>query len=122
MTAFVSARIADADPMRTGWECVWIAKALYVIPFMFVFGSLLDPSPVEVSFDFLVGLLMFVVLPAATLGHWRRPLDGASRAILAAGAVCLFMATVGPASDGLGWLAAGVSAVLVAVALARRAT
>ena len=57
MTAFVSARIAEANPMRTGWECVRIAKALYIIPFIFVFGSLLDPSPVEIGFDFRRGAL-----------------------------------------------------------------
>ena len=104
MTAFVSARIAGANPMRTGWECIRIAKALYIIPFIFVFGSLLDPSPLEIGFDFLIAAVMFTVLPAATLGYWHRPLTPAARIVLGGTAVCLFMATVGPATQGLPWL------------------
>jgi TRAP-type uncharacterized transport system fused permease subunit len=110
MTAFVAARIAEAEPMRTGWECIRIAKALYIIPFMFAFGSLLDPSLIEVAFDFLAALLMFTMLPAASLGYWRRPLGAPTRILLGAAAVSLFMATVGPATNGLTWLV--VSAVL----------
>jgi len=110
MTAFVSARIAGADPMRTGWECVRIAKALYIIPFLFVFGSLLDPSPAEIGFDFIVALAMFALLPVATVGYWRRPLTPAARTLLGVAAGCLFMATVGPAVDGLSWLGVGAVA------------
>ena len=51
MTAMVGARIAGAPPMRTGWLCVKLAKALYIIPFVFAFGSLLDPALSEIAFD-----------------------------------------------------------------------
>ncbi len=120
MTAFVSARIAEANPMRTGWECIRIAKALYIIPFMFAFGSLLDPSLLEVAFDFLVALGMFTVLPAATLGYWSRPLSPATRILLAGTALCLFMATLGPATNGLTWLGASAVLCLASVAWARK--
>ena len=120
MTAFVSARIAGANPMRTGWECIRIAKALYIIPFIFVFGSLLDPSPLEVGFDFLIAAVMFTALPAATLGYWRRPLTPAARILLGATAVCLFMATVGPATMGLAWLAGGAALGFAGVALGKK--
>ena len=115
MTAFVSARIAGADPMRTGWECIRIAKALYIIPFILVFGSLLDPSLPEIAFDFLLALVMFTILPATTLGYWHRPLGPATRLVLGASAICLFMATVGAAVEGLTWM--GASAVLGLVAI-----
>jgi TRAP-type uncharacterized transport system fused permease subunit len=120
MTAFVSARIADANPMRTGWECLRIAKALYIIPFIFVFGSLLDPSLVEIGFDFLAALVMFALLSAAAVGYWREPLSPPFRVSLAVAAACLFMATVGPAKAGLSWLALGAAVGLGALTLERR--
>lgn len=106
MTAFVGARIAGADPMRTGWECIRIAKALYIIPFIFGFGSLLEPSLLEVGFDVVVALAMFMLLSAATIGFWRAPLTATTRILLGLTAIGLFMATVGPARDGLWWLLA----------------
>lgn len=105
MTAFVGARIAGAPPMRTGWESVGIAKALYIIPFMFAFGSLLDPDPLQVAFDFAVGLALFAVLPVATFGYWRSRLSPVARVLLLLCAVALFGATVGPIEAGLPWLA-----------------
>lgn len=109
MTAFVGARIAEAPPMRTGWECVKIAKALYIIPFMFAFSSLLDPSWLEVCFDFAVGLLMFALIPIAMVGYWRHALSVTIRIILFASAGLLFVSTLGPFMDGIGWLAGGLA-------------
>lgn len=106
--------------MRTGWECVRIAKALYIIPFMFAFGSLLDPSPLEIAFDFTMAMAMFAVLPAATLGYWRTPLPVGTRILLGLTALGLFMATVGPVRDGLWWLAASAFPVAGAAVSARR--
>jgi TRAP-type uncharacterized transport system fused permease subunit len=43
MTAFVAAQIAGAPPMRTGFEALWLAKALYLVPLMtegYYFGRL----------------------------------------------------------------------------------
>jgi len=106
--------------MRTGWECIRIAKALYIIPFIFVFGSLLDPSPFEIGFDFLIALAMFTVLPVVTLGYWRGPLSAATRIILGGAAVGLFMATVGPATRGLPWLGASAALGFGGVMIGRR--
>lgn len=117
MTAFVSARIAEANPMRTGWECIRIAKALYIIPFIFVFGSLLDASVVEVGFDFVMAAAMFILLPVATLGYWRGPLKPWTRVFLGLAAGCFFMATVGAAVDAMAWLAtaAGIAVATFAI-------
>ena len=120
MTAFVSARIAGAKPMRTGWECIRIAKALYIIPFIFVFGSLLDSSLLEIGFDFLVAFAMFTVLPVVSLGYWRSPLSPATRIVLGGAAVGLFMATVGPATNGLAWLGASAVLGVAGVALGKK--
>ncbi len=120
MTAFVGARIADAPPMRTGWECVKIAKALYIIPFMFAFSSLLDPSWVEVGFDFVVALLMFALLPVAMNGYWRYPISLVTRVVLF-GCICLlFATTVGPAISGVYWGIGSLAAFGLAFVLMQR--
>ncbi len=115
MTAFVGARIADAPPQRTGWECVKIAKALYIIPFMFAFSSLLDPSWAEVIFDFLIGMVMFALFPIALYGYWRTSVTVPARVLLGAAAVVCFVATLGPASAGVPWLAVVVVLVMASV-------
>ncbi|MBL4785271.1 MAG: TRAP transporter fused permease subunit [Cohaesibacteraceae bacterium] len=120
MTAFVGARIAEAPPMRTGWECVKIAKALYIIPFMFAFSSLLDDSWGEVIFDFSIGLLMFFIIPVATTGYWRWPLGLVTRGVLFITSAVLFMATVGDATTGLLWLAGAAALILLSLLLAKR--
>ena len=57
MTAFVAARIANAPPMKTGWQSVMMAKGLYLIPFIFAYGDLLGESLLEMFFDFTDGAL-----------------------------------------------------------------
>lgn len=108
MTAFVGARIADAPPMRTGWECVKIAKALYIIPFMFAFSSLLSPDWYEVAFDFAIGMVMFALIPIATVGFYHWALSMRTRVALLVTAGLLFYATIGDASVGVVWLGVGL--------------
>lgn len=122
MTAFVGARIAEAPPMRTGWECVKIAKALYIIPFMFAFSSLLDPSLVEIGFDFVVAFGMFAAIPPAMYGYWRQKLAPIVRVLLMLSALLAFTATIGPMIDGLPWLAATLATAGLAIFLSRRLT
>ena len=112
MTAFVAARIADAPPMRTGWESVLMAKALYIIPFVFAFGSLLDTNVIEILHDFAWLFLMFLVLPAAVEGFWRRPLAPWERLALAALALGALCATFGTALEA--WPFALITGLAVA--------
>ena len=120
MTAFVGARIAEAPPMRTGWECVKMAKALYIVPFMFAFSSLLDPSLAEVCFDFAVGLLLFFLLPVSIYGYWRQPLSIPVRLSVRLCGVLSFTATLGDAQEGLPWLGASVALLACTVLVIRR--
>jgi TRAP transporter 4TM/12TM fusion protein len=41
LSAFIAAGIGGADPMRTGFISLRLAKALYIIPFLFVYTPLL---------------------------------------------------------------------------------
>jgi TRAP transporter 4TM/12TM fusion protein len=118
MTAFVGARIAGSDPMQTGWECVKLGKALYVIPLVFAFGSLLDPNIVEIIFDVFCLFISFWAMQVALTGYWSRPLGLMTRLAFAAIACCAFYATVGGYQEGLMFvlIAAFSAAAMVFVA------
>ncbi len=119
MTAFVGARIAEAPPMRTGWESMKIAKALYIVPFMFAFSSLLEPSVVEIAFDTTLGLIMFYLLPIAVGGYWRRPVSILTRVCFTITGGLLFWATMGPWAEALIPTALAVGALLVGILLSK---
>lgn len=119
MTAFVGARIAEAPPMRTGWESMKIAKALYIVPFMFAFSNLLDPSVAEIIFDTVLALAMFYILPIAIGGYWRGPVRVFARLCLTISGCLLFWATVGPWSEALIVTALAITATVASLALAR---
>lgn len=122
MTAFVGARIAGSDPMQTGWECVKLGKALYIIPLVFAFGSLLDPSISEVIFDMVCLFLGFWALQVAFTGYWSRPLGPGLRVVFAVISALAIYATVGSYAAGLGYLAgAGLAAAGLFLSLRRGA-
>jgi len=120
MTAFVAARIADAPPMRTGWECVKMAKALYVMPFVFAFGSLLSDSWVEILFDALPLAGLFTVLPMVVEGYATRRLLWGHRLLLLLPAFGFLMATVGTSGQGIGWLLGSAASALLVLGEAHR--
>lgn len=119
MTAFVGARIAEAPPMRTGWESMKIAKALYIVPFMFAFSNLLDESIVEIVFDTALALVMFFLLPIAIGGYWRGPVSTVARLCLTVSGALLFWATVGPWTEALLITVVAIGATVASLALAR---
>ncbi len=121
MAAFVAARIAGAPPMRTGWECVKLAKALYLTPFIFAYGSLLDESIFEVAFDFAAMFCAFALLPIMFEGYAKRSLTVVERCVFAVAGIILFIAALGPAAQGWPWLVSGVALGGTVLIWARRA-
>jgi TRAP transporter 4TM/12TM fusion protein len=121
MTAFVAARIAGAPPMRTGWESVLLAKALYVMPFMFVYGNLLDASIAQVLFDVAVLLAAFALLPVAVEGYFMDRLSMIERGLFAGAGILFVVAALGPLAEGWPWalLAGAVVAVPMVSSLRR---
>ena len=120
MTAFVGARIAGANPHRTGFECVIIAKALYIIPFVFAYGNLLDDSIPEILFDFAVLFCTFATMPLAVEGYWNRKLTVIERLTFFATAAVSFYATFGPMTEGVPWLILALVILSGGVYLLRR--
>ena len=120
MTAFVAARIAQASPMRTGWECVLIAKALYIIPFVFAYGDLLSDSIPEILFDAMVLFGTFAIMPIFVEGYYWRRLTWLERGVLAVGGVAFFVATFGPMAEGVIWMVGGLAAGTIGTLMMRR--
>ena len=122
MTAFVGARIAGSDPMQTGWECVKLGKALYIIPLVFAFGSLLDESIYEIVFDVVCLLICFWATQVALTGYFGRALSIIQRVVFGAVAGCAFYATVGPYMNGLIYFAISALGTIVLVTVFSRAS
>lgn len=120
MTAFVAARIADAPPMRTGWECVLIAKALYIIPFAFAYGDLLSDSIPEILFDAAALLCLFALMPMSVEGFYLRKLSILERAVIFAAGVVFFISILGPMAENWIWFASAVVIGTVGIFMARR--
>lgn len=92
MTAFVAAAIAGAKPMRTGFESMRAAKALYLIPLMFAFTHLLGDSPGRVLFDAAAGLGALVLVQVGIEGWYRTHLSSGGRGLAAIAAGAFFLA------------------------------
>jgi TRAP transporter 4TM/12TM fusion protein len=120
MTAFVAARIAGTPPMRTGWESVRVAKALYLVPFLFAYGSLLSRSVTEVLFDFGAVFLGFALIPIVVEGFYRTKLDRLERVLLGLASGGLFLSALGPMSQGYRWLLTAVASAGLAHVLSRK--
>ena len=90
--------------MRTGWEAVKLAKALYIIPFVFAFGSLLDDSIGEILFDTAALLGAFACMPLAMEGFLANRLNVRERVCFGAIAACLVAATFGSVGEAWPWL------------------
>ena len=94
MTAFAAAAIADADYMRTGWEAMWVAKALYIMPFFLAYsGILLWNRPAEMLFDFVAAFVAFALLPTVMEGYFLRRIGILERIVLLVATILLFFST-----------------------------
>ena len=91
MTAFVAAQIAGAAPMRTGFESMRVAAALYLVPLMFAYTNLLSGSPVRMIFDALAGMFALALVPVVTEGWFRHRLGTRGRVLAAIASLAFFM-------------------------------
>ncbi len=69
---FVSAAIARADVMKTGWLATYFGIANYLIPFAFVYnpGLLLMGSPAEIALSIVIGLIGITAIAAGFQGYF----------------------------------------------------
>ena len=110
MTAFVAAQMAGAPPMRTGWEALYIAKALYLVPLMFAYSNLLSGNWAARMFDATAGLLWLAMFPVVAEAYYFGRMNLAARTAAAVAGVAFFMSTFSlDLAPTLTWLAAGLA-------------
>jgi len=68
--AYVAASIADAPMVRTGFESVKIGKAIYYVPFLFLYTQLVTGTIPEMVFAFLGGMTALAVMQIVLEGYW----------------------------------------------------
>jgi TRAP transporter 4TM/12TM fusion protein len=120
LTAQIAATIARADPMKTANQAILMANTIFVIPFIFAYGSLLSPNWFEVIFDFLALLGFFFCGTVVYEGHWTRRLDWIERGLFAVSGVSLIVASLGPMAQGWPFMLGGCIAFVIGTVLQRR--
>jgi TRAP transporter 4TM/12TM fusion protein len=105
VAAYAAAPIADANPLHIGFTAVRFCVAAFIVPFAFVYGpELLLGGPVwKIALSFGTAVVGVILLASAAEGWLRGPLAWHARILLAAAA--------------LAFIAPGVRAALIAVAL-----
>ena len=71
VSSFVAAGIAEADPMKTGWQAARLGIATFIIPFAFVFSPvlLLEGPPLRIMLAALTGVIGASLLSIGTIGY-----------------------------------------------------
>jgi TRAP transporter 4TM/12TM fusion protein len=112
LAAFAAAPIAKASGLSIGIQCMRIAVAGFVVPFMAVYTPALmlqDGGPLAASIGFIPAViyvfakavLSICLWGIASVGHWGRPLTWWERLWATAGAFCLVTAI--PMTDEIGF-------------------
>ncbi|MDD3517720.1 MAG: TRAP transporter permease [Chromatiales bacterium] len=104
LAAFAASPIARAPALRIGVNCLRIAIAGFVIPFMAVYSPALmlqSDDPVAIAFIVFKALLAIALWGAAAIGFLFARLNWPERLVAAAGAFSLVVAL--PVTDGIGF-------------------
>jgi TRAP transporter 4TM/12TM fusion protein len=92
--AFIAAGIARADPTRTGFASVVLAKPLYVVPFLMAYSPILmDPGSQwwDILLVWATAFVGFFCMAVAFEGYFRRPLVWWERLLFGAAALLFFL-------------------------------
>ena len=82
LAAFAAAGIADASPLHTALHACRMAVALYVIPLLFAYTTIISGDWGERLWSSLAGVIGLLTLAAALAGHGLKPLRLWQRACL----------------------------------------
>ncbi len=89
--AYTAAGLANANPSKAAWAAFMTAKGMYIMPLMFAFTPILMlDKPFLVAETFVAGLLGFIAIAAAIVGHMYFPISFPVRMILGASSLLLF--------------------------------
>jgi len=92
LIAFVAAGIAGAPYMKTGWQAMRLGIVIFLIPFMFAYGSelMLMGAPNDIAIAVVTSFIGVVLLSAGIEGYLTRMLNWLER-VLFLGAGILMM-------------------------------
>lgn len=84
LAAFAAAAIANASPMKVGYQSMRFAIAGFIIPFMFIYGPamVLIGTPVEIGLTVVTGLVGTFALAASAQGWLLKDCSWIERGIL----------------------------------------
>lgn len=120
LAAFAAAGIAECRPLAAGVQAWRLAKALYLVPLLFVFTPLIDGTPSERLLAALPAAAGLVAFTVAFAGGWRgareRSMPVPVRLAWAAAGVALFVPATGWQLAG----AAGLALLIVSEAMPSR--
>ncbi|SEG25798.1 TRAP transporter permease [Oceanospirillum linum] len=116
LAAFAAAAVARANPMRTGFMAWRFAKALYVVPLLFVYTPLIGGTLAEVLQIFIFACLGMYALAGFFENHLEGPLQLWQRILLVPAAGLMLWPDLGLVAQ-----LAGFAILLVLFVLSRRA-
>ncbi len=92
LAAFAAAGIANADPMKTGFQAWKFAKGLYLIPLFLVYNPemVVGGPPAYVIWTVLTALVALFAFAAALEGHMFTRMLWFNRVLVGAGLVMIF--------------------------------
>ena len=73
LASFAAAAISRADPLKTGFTAFFYSMRTAVLPFLFIFNTdllLIDVTPLEAVFVFIVALAAMLLFAAGTMGYF----------------------------------------------------
>jgi TRAP-type uncharacterized transport system fused permease subunit len=91
--AFIAAGLAGADPMRTGFASLKLAKALYIVPFLMAYTPInmtKGAAWFDIGIVWVTGFMGFFCTSAALEGYMRRKLQTWERFVFALAGILLF--------------------------------
>ena len=109
---YVAAGIAEAPPLRTGWQAAALGVAHYIVPFVFIYDPsiLMLGSPAQTTITFVTTLIGIIALAIVIEGYLIRPLKLWERLIFLGGAIVLIIP---------GWLTDVIGVGILALAVAQ---
>ena len=104
LAAFAGAGIANANPMRTGFEAWKFAKGLYLIPLFMVFNpEIIMGGPwLSVGWHVLTAFAALGAFAAALEGYLFAPMHWMSRIVLTVGTIAIFWPSTLVEASGFG--------------------
>lgn len=92
LAAFAASGIGGSDPLKTSVECVRLAIAAFIIPYIFVFSPqmlLIDTNWMEATLIVVTSSIGMIGLGAGMIGYWFKPMSILLRGIAATGGILL---------------------------------